>query len=240
MELITGTEVPVNTYTLYGQNLRDKLRTDVVTLSQQQLTAAQKAQVQDNLDVYSTGEVDAAIAQSTATGGYISIIKAGDDLNDYTSAGAYIIPSDAVASQVLHAPRSASGRLIVIYNGNSDYYLTQIYLPTTSTTSIYVRTRAAANWSAWQTFAMDKYVVHSGTATTSSVGTASFANTYNTNEYACVSVFTASAVSGYLLLPYKYGDAANGRWGFKAVVSGTMNVIASQSVSYVAIMYKYA
>ena len=66
MELITGTEVPVNTYTLYGQNLRDKLRTDVLTISQQQLTAAQKSQVQDNLDVYSTSEVDAAIQQSTA------------------------------------------------------------------------------------------------------------------------------------------------------------------------------
>ena len=43
MEYFTGAAVPVDTATFYGQNLRDKLRKDVLTISQQQLTAAQKA-----------------------------------------------------------------------------------------------------------------------------------------------------------------------------------------------------
>ena len=49
LEQFTSTDVAVEAHTLYGQNLRDKLRTDVLTLSQQQLTAAQKKQVQANL-----------------------------------------------------------------------------------------------------------------------------------------------------------------------------------------------
>lgn len=64
MEMITGTEVPVNTYTLYGQNLRDKLRTDVLTISQQTLTAAQKTQVRDNI-----GAQDASAIIPVSRGG---------------------------------------------------------------------------------------------------------------------------------------------------------------------------
>ena len=57
LELITGTDAPVNTITLYGQNLRDKLRTDVVTISQQQLTSTQQAQVRTNINALGPGDV---------------------------------------------------------------------------------------------------------------------------------------------------------------------------------------
>ncbi len=60
MEFFGGTDVGVEALILYGQNLRDKLRTDVLTISQQTLTAAQKTQVQTNIGV------PEAIAQSTA------------------------------------------------------------------------------------------------------------------------------------------------------------------------------
>lgn len=83
-------------------------------------------------------------------------------------------------------------------------------------------------------------IVHTGTATTSAAGTASFATSYPVTEYSCLSVAANQAVSGYMLIPYKYGDAANGRWGFKALISGTMAAIANTSISYVAILYKYA
>lgn len=55
IEFFTGTTIPVITETLYGENLKDKLRTDVLTISAQELTAAQKAQVRTNLDVPSNG-----------------------------------------------------------------------------------------------------------------------------------------------------------------------------------------
>lgn len=57
MEMILGTDAPVNTITLYGQNLRDKLRTDVVTISQQQLNSTQQAQVRANIDALGSGDV---------------------------------------------------------------------------------------------------------------------------------------------------------------------------------------
>ena len=48
-EEFTGTEVALGAQTLYGQNLRDKLRTDVVTISAQSLTQNQKNQVCTNI-----------------------------------------------------------------------------------------------------------------------------------------------------------------------------------------------
>ena len=59
MELFTGTEQAVYTQTLYGQNLKNKLERDVLTISQQTLTAAQKVQVQQNLNVPDKSVTDA-------------------------------------------------------------------------------------------------------------------------------------------------------------------------------------
>lgn len=51
IEYFTGTTIPVYTETLYGENLKDKLRTDVLTISPQDLSAAQQAQVKQNLGI---------------------------------------------------------------------------------------------------------------------------------------------------------------------------------------------
>lgn len=53
-EIIDGSSVPVYIQALYGQNLVDKLRTDVLTISEQTLTDAQKAQILENIGVYKT------------------------------------------------------------------------------------------------------------------------------------------------------------------------------------------
>lgn len=49
LEFFDGTAVAVYCEILYGVNLKDKLKRDVVTLSEQSLTAAQQAQVRDNI-----------------------------------------------------------------------------------------------------------------------------------------------------------------------------------------------
>ena len=49
IEFFSNTTVPVFTSMLYGQNLKDKLRTDVLTISAQTLTNAQKTQVRTNI-----------------------------------------------------------------------------------------------------------------------------------------------------------------------------------------------
>ena len=51
MEFLTGTTVAVFVQTLYGNNLVDKLRRDVLTLSQQTLTESEKNQVCQNLGI---------------------------------------------------------------------------------------------------------------------------------------------------------------------------------------------
>lgn len=52
-EEFIGTTVNLKAQTLYGQNLRDKLRTDVVTISAQNLTPAQQNQVRTNINAVS-------------------------------------------------------------------------------------------------------------------------------------------------------------------------------------------
>ena len=148
-----------------------------------------------------------------------------------------MVDSDVIAGQITNIPRTASGRLIVIpaFSDNSGY-VEQFYIPSTNANLLFTR-KYSSSWGAWELLC--KYIVETGTATTSSSGTASFVNTYNTNEYACLSVFTTEAVSGRILLPYKYGDAANGRWGFKCIGSGEYSPVASTSISYVAIMCRY-
>lgn len=51
LEMFMGTSVPLTAASLYGNSLKNKLERDVLTISQQTLTAAQKTQVQDNIGV---------------------------------------------------------------------------------------------------------------------------------------------------------------------------------------------
>lgn len=56
-EFYTGTSAPVNTFTVYGVNLKNKLERDVLTISAQTLTSAQQAQAKENIGiVYSANQ----------------------------------------------------------------------------------------------------------------------------------------------------------------------------------------
>ena len=57
LEYIAGTTVPVYCEILYGENLRDKLRRDVVTIRKQTFTASQQAQARENIDAVSRSEI---------------------------------------------------------------------------------------------------------------------------------------------------------------------------------------
>lgn len=76
LEFFTGSEIGLYTEILYGQNLKDKLRRDVLTISEQTLTSAQQNQVQNNLGLVPT--------QSTGitTSGYIADARVVKTLND--------------------------------------------------------------------------------------------------------------------------------------------------------------
>lgn len=186
----------------------------------------------ENADTALQGVVDKCI-----TGAPTVAIPANSDLNDYWNRpGTYYVLTDAIATTILNMPRPASGTLIQINRSGSPQYSLQIYITTSAIPKIYMRVYNAGTWSDWLMQA--HYEVHTGNATTSAGGTASFANTYTVDEWACASVAATDAVSGYLLLPYKYGDAANGRWGLQAVLSGSLQPIANTNINYIAVMIR--
>ena len=59
LEFFTGTTEPVGSVVAYGTSLKDKLRRDVATLSQQSLSSAQKKQVRDNIGAAAASDVTA-------------------------------------------------------------------------------------------------------------------------------------------------------------------------------------
>lgn len=64
-EMFLATTVPVTAASLYGNDLKGKLRTDVLTISQQTLNASQKQQVRNNIDVPSNAELNAVDGKFT-------------------------------------------------------------------------------------------------------------------------------------------------------------------------------
>lgn len=57
IEFFTDTDAPAYAEILYGDDLKDKLRTDVVTISPQTLTTAQKTQVRNNIGAAAASEL---------------------------------------------------------------------------------------------------------------------------------------------------------------------------------------
>lgn len=168
------------------------------------------------------------------TGAPKSKISSGSNFNNYTTAGTYYVYSDSDAANISNMPQSASGTLFCVYRGNSSSYLMQIYVTTSSIQRVWTRLYNNGTWTQW--LQNGGHIVITGTVTTSSSGTASLQGTYNSDEWGLVSISAVGAVSGYILIPYKYGDAANGRWGFFACYSGSRNPIVSTSISYRAVM----
>ena len=90
LEFYTGTtSTPPITETIYGNNLKDKLRTDVVTISQQTLTSAQQGQVRTNIGAGSATDVAANTAainsNSTAIAKMHLAYKAFNTVNEFDS-----------------------------------------------------------------------------------------------------------------------------------------------------------
>jgi hypothetical protein len=82
IEFFTSTtSIPVVCETLYGQNLKDKLRMDVLTISQQTLTDPQKAQVLDNIGAADAEDTKAAMG----------IVEDGNTATQAIAAGEFVI-----------------------------------------------------------------------------------------------------------------------------------------------------
>lgn len=83
IEYFTGTGVPVYCTVLYGNNLKNKLERDVLTISQQTLTSAEQAQVQTNIgipDKLTGRQGKGTVTNATANGVYGYVTSSGKKL----------------------------------------------------------------------------------------------------------------------------------------------------------------
>ena len=65
LEYFTGTSIAVYAICVYGNNLKNKLERDVLTISQQTLTGAEKSQVRTNIGAFSQADGDALNSKIT-------------------------------------------------------------------------------------------------------------------------------------------------------------------------------
>lgn len=112
-----------------------------------------------------------SLKSKMAMGGHSSHpqVPSGANLNSYIDTGTYVVMTDAIAQTITNMPRSASGTLYVLDQGASQY-ITQIYIPTTSVTMIYVRTMSKTDFSEWRSFNTNSFGIDSFTGTTSGNG----------------------------------------------------------------------
>ena len=82
MEFFTGTAQAVYAQTLYGQNLKNKLERDVLTISQQTLTTAQKSQVRANIGLGGAATQGVANNLTTKASGSVLDARQGKVLNE--------------------------------------------------------------------------------------------------------------------------------------------------------------
>ena len=89
MEIFSGTSVALTASALYGNDLKGKLRRDVVTISQQTLTASQQAQVRTNIGAASASEVSTLSGNLTTNEDLSSQLNFNENLSSTTYTKCY-------------------------------------------------------------------------------------------------------------------------------------------------------
>lgn len=145
-EMFLGTSVPVTASSLYGNDLKGKLRRDVVTISQQTLTSAQQSQVRTNIAAASQADV-------TALNNKISNITYTTYANFFQSNGNGF-SSGVVLGGAVDAPFS-SGSTNAIQFKYSDNYGVQFSMRPAEN-KIFFRRIVNGTWTSWYDIAQDK------------------------------------------------------------------------------------
>ena len=117
IEFFNGTSVPVTASSLYGQDLKGKLRRDVLTISAQELTDPQKAQVQNNLGLVPTTAINKTVAGFVADA---RAIKAIYDLFKSDASSTYIYLNSNHDSYVRYIKKRGVVTVEARYNAYKD------------------------------------------------------------------------------------------------------------------------
>lgn len=132
IEMIDGTGVPVYCLVLYGNNLKNKLERDVVTLSAQELTSGQQSQARENIGAAATADIPGMkTALASGAGGASMTVDAnmvalivGISGNPTTHSGMWIVRGAATLDVYQVAAGSAvsysvNGRTITFSHSSS-------------------------------------------------------------------------------------------------------------------------
>ena len=131
IEFFSDTSVPLYTTMLYGQNLRDKLRTNVLTLSAQNLEEHQKNQVIQNLGFGNAVKCNVANNATTTGEGYVADARQIKSLNDKLPS-LFVNPSSVLLSKTSYI--DTEGTYTATANGF--LFATQSAKPSTTSMSI--------------------------------------------------------------------------------------------------------
>lgn len=133
MEMFIGTSVPLTASSLYGQDLKNKLRRDVLTISQQELTNAQKKQVQQNIGVDSI--------ESALRGLYT--VESKTLVDDLTVGASSFISNTYSAAKQGYIPIGILGYIVgnSTHNGGLCTWVTMNQMYVTTNNAIYVQFR---------------------------------------------------------------------------------------------------
>ena len=138
LEYFTGTDQDVYAQTLYGQNLKNKLERDTLTISQQTLNDAQKTQVRTNISAASQSDITELNNNLASLNNKFSVFSG--NLNDLKTSGLYY---SAGAS----GGPGGWGYVCVIANGAGSEVKQVFYA--NSSDDEYTRYYRNGAWSAW-------------------------------------------------------------------------------------------
>lgn len=131
IEMISGTEVPVTALVLYGNNLKNKLERDTITISEQTLTSEQKAQVRTNIAAASVADVTTLNSNignlsSLSTTVKTSAVAAINEVYGRTNNDVLMYKSSA-ATHTFNLPNNSRNLVIFTGDGISRYWFGFIY-----------------------------------------------------------------------------------------------------------------
>lgn len=119
IEFVDGTTIPVFIETLYGNNLKNKLERDVLTISAQELTSAQKTRVLENIG----GAKDDAFSEIFVNKGLMSD---NVDFNNLITSGTY--RSNGTNAGAINPPSTADNGYLIVVKTNINEGISQIWL----------------------------------------------------------------------------------------------------------------
>lgn len=164
-EFFVGTSVPVYLETMYGNNLKNKLERDVVTISQQTLTSAQQTQVRNNLSAASQADITTLNGSMEKTLAGCHIYYDSYDLDNFITSGEYVF----MATSVAHSPSNATRLTLYVSRYESDAFVSQMaVLNLAADYNVYARRKNTNGWTDWKSFAFSDDTITTLTAQFSS------------------------------------------------------------------------